>query len=190
MIHIPKPPPMSGKSSTEQLETIRTYLTVVVEQLNWALGHIEDSLASVKGNTDKPSVVQSTPPKYIAQVAQVDGWDITFYRDNTCEMETTVSVIPESDSSNIINGIPTYISKPFYMDLPVMVSGGVVTGENATEHTQIIGLATVEGDSIRYFIKSRREYTGNEEHEVHLKVSGNIASLAEMLSALGGETNE
>lgn len=190
MIQIPKPPPISGKRTIEQLETLRAYLSTVVEQLNWALSHIESSLESVKGNTDKPSVVQSSPPKYIAQVAQADGWDITFYLDNTCEMETTVNVTPVNDSSNIINGVPMYISNPFVMTLPVQVSGGVVTGEKTTEHTPIIGSVSGEGDSICYVLKSRREYTGNEEHEVHLKVSGNIASLAEIQSALGGETNE
>ncbi len=190
MIQIPKPPPLSGKNTTEQLETIRTYLTIVVEQINWALSHIEASLESVKGNTDKPSVVQSTPPKYIAQVAQVDGWDIALYLDNTCEMETTVSVTPESGSSNNINGVLTYISEPFEEALPVKLSHGVVTGEDLTENRPVFGFTNDEGNNIIYVLKSQRMYSGTKLHEVRLKVSGNIASLAEIPSALGGETNE
>jgi hypothetical protein len=192
MMQLPKPPPVSGKGITEQLESMRSYLCTVVDQLNLVLQGIDKSLATLEGRDEKgekTTTVQALSKKYVAQVGATLGWNYTFYTDGSYDMEKTVTAYPRQDSSNTISGVTVYVSAVMAETLPFRLENGTVIGDDLTAQNRIVdGRISNGGDTVTYRLKSLAYFSG-EGHRVHIKISGKIEGVSLILSTLnGGDT--
>jgi hypothetical protein len=185
MMQLPKPPPVSGRGTAEQLEGLRNYLSTVIDQVNMALQDIDRSLATLEGrdkNANRVTTTQALIRQTIAQSGQDLGWKYTFYKNGAYTMEKTVQVFPRYGATINKNGVNMYVSQALYEGLPFNIPGEV-TGEDLTTHYKVTG--SIVNGVLSYYVKSLAYFSG-EVHTVKLKISGMIEDPDDLFNPTDG----
>lgn len=189
MMQLPKPPPITGKGTAEQLEGLRTYLSTVIDQLNLILQNMDGSLATLEGRdkgANRVTSVQALVRQSIAQEGSGLGWKYTFYKNGDYTMEKKVKVRPVYGGSTIISGVTMYVSQAIHETLPFRIPG-TVTGEDLTTHYSVTGSVT-EG-VLTYYLRSLT-YFSDETHVVKLKITGKISDTDKLFEPTDGGNTE
>ena len=188
MIQLPKPPPSTGKGTAEQLESLRAYISTVVDQMNLAMQSIDKSLAALEGRkegSNKTTMVQALTKQFITDKGVSMGWRYTVYNNGGLVMEKTVYTYPEHGTTSNVQGLVVSVSSPIAESLPFAISQGDVSGVDTTTGFEIVDGKLLDGNgSISFRIKSLVGFGGGSRHTVRLKLTGKM----ENISLTGGNS--